>query len=258
MLWVTRRKLDRERPDGDAIAGGDGLHPMRRFHAVLVELPLHESERERRPIDGSAQERRDIRHRPDVILMTVGQQQRLQLVPAALEILELRDDQVHPWQVRLGKHRPSVDDDGGVPARDGHHVEAELAQAAERHDLDRSPGGRVTSAGGLMLFPDIGESRPSHHSLGLEKVWSGPSADSPRGARVDRKLKPLGRPEKTGAGCPVTITRPPKRAPRMRPPVSTSPAGGASRVGDPLDVRGGQRARCGNARLDRKRLQRIR
>ena len=52
-----------------------------------------------------------------------------------------------PGQIRLGKHRAGVDDDGRLPTRDGHHVEAELAEAAKRHDIDwrRAAGPRRPS-----------------------------------------------------------------------------------------------------------------
>ena len=40
-------------------------------------------------------------------------------------------------QFRLREHHAGVDEDGGVAAGDNHHVHAELAQPAERHELER-------------------------------------------------------------------------------------------------------------------------
>ena len=72
-----------------------------------------------------------------MVLMSVSQNQRFDLSAPCFEIGEIGDDEIDAQQVGLGKHRAGIDDDGRFPTRDGHGVQAELAEAAERHDIDR-------------------------------------------------------------------------------------------------------------------------
>ena len=76
-----------------------------------------------------------MRHRADVILVAVRQDQRLN--PVLLQLAQVRNDQVDPEQLRFGEHHPRVDKDRRVAAGDDQHVHAELAQAAERNQLER-------------------------------------------------------------------------------------------------------------------------
>ena len=65
-----------------------------------------------------------------------GAAQGLGWADAAFEVGEIGNDQIHAEQIGFREHRAGVDDDGRLPTRDGHHVEAELAEAAKRHDID--------------------------------------------------------------------------------------------------------------------------
>ena len=71
-----------------------------------------------------------------MILVAVGEDQRLDLPLAIFEISQVGNDQVHAELIGLGEHRTGVDNDSGISTRDGHHVQAELAEAAERHHVD--------------------------------------------------------------------------------------------------------------------------
>ena len=101
---------------------------------MLLELRPDERQRERRSVDLSVEERHQVRHAADVILVTVRQHQRGHA--PVLQIRQILDDQVHARQLGPGEHATGVDDDGGLAARDGQHVQAELAEAAQGHDLD--------------------------------------------------------------------------------------------------------------------------
>jgi hypothetical protein len=138
---------------GHAVGDADELqcegadrHHVARLHrhiagpvldTVLFDLGLDQRQCQRRAIDRAAHVRQHVRHRTDVILVAVRQDQRLHLAAARLEVGEVRDDEIHARQVGLGKHGAGVDDDGGISTRDRHHVEAELAKAAERHHVYR-------------------------------------------------------------------------------------------------------------------------
>ncbi len=129
-------ELDLERPNREHVARRHRDLAVRRVDAVLLELGLDQRERQRRAVERTVDERQDVGDRADVILVAVGQDQRLDLPAPRLEVRQVRHDEVDPEQVGLREHRAGVDDDGRVPTRDGHRVEAELAEAAERHDIN--------------------------------------------------------------------------------------------------------------------------
>jgi hypothetical protein len=91
---------------------------------------------ERRAVDGAVDERQHMRHGADVILVSVRQDQRLDLAALLFEIGEVGDDQVDAQLVGVGEHHAGVDDDGCLAVRHRHHVHAELAEPTEGHDLD--------------------------------------------------------------------------------------------------------------------------
>jgi len=80
-----------------------------------------------------------VRDGTDVILVPVRQDERRQLV--LRQLAQVRDDQVHAEQLGLREHDTGIDKDGGLAAGDHHHVHAELADAAERNDVERRRAG---------------------------------------------------------------------------------------------------------------------
>ena len=130
-------ELDRERADGDRVARADGLQPIAGVDAVLFELRLDERQRHRRAVDRAVEQRHHVRHGADVILVAVGEDQRLDLLAPRLDEGQVGDDQVDAELVGVGEHDAGVDEDGRVLPRHGHHVHAELAEASEGDDLER-------------------------------------------------------------------------------------------------------------------------
>jgi hypothetical protein len=130
-------ELQGEGTDRDTVARGHRPETGAVLQAMLLELGLHERQREPGAIHGPVDMRQHIGDRPDVVLVAVRQHQRLDLAAPGLEVRQIRHDQVHTGQVAVREHASGIDDDGRVPTRDGHHVEAELAQAAQRHNVDR-------------------------------------------------------------------------------------------------------------------------
>ena len=106
-----------------------------RLVIVLRKLRLDEREREGRAVDGALENLEDVRHGADVVLVSMRQDQGGDVV--LLQLAQVRDDEVDPEQLGLGEHHASIDEDGSVAAGDNHHVHAELAQAPERHELER-------------------------------------------------------------------------------------------------------------------------
>ena len=80
MLCVTRMNSIAERANRDALPRLDGLEPIAGIDAVLFELGLDEGECHRRAVDRSVEQLEHVRDGADVILVPVGQNQRLDVV----------------------------------------------------------------------------------------------------------------------------------------------------------------------------------
>ena len=148
MLCVTRMNSIVNGPIVTVVARLDRLQPVAGVDAVLLELRLDQRQRQRRAVHRAVEERQHVRHGADVILVAVRQDQRLDLAAPRLEVGQVGDDQVDAEQIGVGEHDAGVDEDGRVLPRDGHHVHAELAEAAKRHDLERRR--RHVRYGGLI------------------------------------------------------------------------------------------------------------
>ena len=87
----------------------------------------------------------EVRRRADVVLVAVGQHQRLDLVEAVPDRVEVGEDQVDAGLVVLGEQHAAVDDQQPAVVLEDGHVAADLAEAAERGDPQaalRQVGGR--------------------------------------------------------------------------------------------------------------------
>jgi hypothetical protein len=147
-------ELDRERADADGLPRPDRLQAILEVDLVLFELRLDQRKGEGGSIDRAVDEREDVRHAPDVVLVAVGQHECLDLAAPLFEPTEVGDDQVHPELVGVGKHDAGVDDNRGVAPRQRHHVHAELAEAAERDNFER-PGRHRRHSGLMHQDPSI-------------------------------------------------------------------------------------------------------
>ena len=85
---------------------------------------------------------REIRNAADVIFVSVGDQQRAQLVGPLANVGEVVDDDVDAEHLVVGEHQAAIDDDEIVVGLDHRHVAADLAAAAQRDDANVGPGRR--------------------------------------------------------------------------------------------------------------------
>jgi hypothetical protein len=69
-----------------------------------------------------------------VVLVGVRQDQRLDLVKAAVQVAEVRQDQVHAGLVGLGEEHAAVDDEQSAEVLEHGHVPTDLAEPAQRHN----------------------------------------------------------------------------------------------------------------------------
>ncbi len=61
---------------GLPLARLDGDQPVARINSVLFQFRPHQRQRQRRPVDGSIDQRPDVRHTADVIFVSMRQDQR--------------------------------------------------------------------------------------------------------------------------------------------------------------------------------------
>ena len=137
-------ELDAERAELERrVAGrrGDELRLLR--EPVLVELRLHERERQRRRDDRfDVDLSQEVRQPADVILVAVREDHRAD--ESALEVADVRQQEVDA-EVLVARERESrVDDDDLVADLVDGHVLADLAEAAERDDPQRRRSSRLS------------------------------------------------------------------------------------------------------------------
>ena len=103
--------------------------------AVLPQLAVEKRQRQlradQRDVAPLAQE---VRRRPDVVLVTVGQHQGLDVVEAVPDGVEVRKDQVDPRVVVLGEEHATVHDQQPSGVLEDGHVAPDIPETAEGGD----------------------------------------------------------------------------------------------------------------------------
>ena len=98
-----RHVLDRERPDRDALPGGD-LPELDLGRSRLAEpARLEDAEREARRIDRHPQPRPQLGQGADMVLMGVGDEDREEVLALALDEAGIREHQVDARQPLLAR-----------------------------------------------------------------------------------------------------------------------------------------------------------
>ncbi len=122
-----------ERADLELFASLDLDH--RRVDAVFLALRLDEGERQLGADQRDVRtELEQIRHGADVVLVAVGEHQRLDLVETVLDVVEVGQDQVDARLFLFREQHAAVDEQDVAVVFDHIHVAADFAQAAQRHD----------------------------------------------------------------------------------------------------------------------------
>ena len=103
---------------------------------VFLELFLHEAQGERGPVDGRVQIPEHIGERTDMVFVAVGEQDGAHLLLALHEVADIRDHHVDAEHVRFRKHEAAVHDDDVIAVLEGRHVQADLAETAQCHELE--------------------------------------------------------------------------------------------------------------------------
>ena len=131
---VDRDELELERAEVEPVARlhlvVDGL-----LEPVLAELGVEQGQgqlgADERDVAALAEE---VRRGADVVLVAVGEDQRLDLVEAVPDRVEVGEDQVDAGVVLLGEEDAAVDDQQPTVVLEDGHVATDLAEPAERVD----------------------------------------------------------------------------------------------------------------------------
>src|SRR6266516_1944284 len=141
--WRSRSEPDRDRVAHShrLDAEGDQLHGVPHSNlaqvrlaqdAMLPKLRLDESQRQPRAEHGNVQLLQRKRQATDVVLMPVGEENPEDLAPAVEQIRDVGQDQVDAEHVLLREHQPGVHDQDSVLPLERPHVDADLAETAQR------------------------------------------------------------------------------------------------------------------------------
>ena len=127
--------LDRERAGVEGLAGE---HVLDRhvLQPVLVELRAHHRGGERASVDGrgAVELAQHERQRAHVVLVPVGEHDRVDVLGALAQVGEVRQHQVDPELVRRGEHQAGVHHHDAAVVLDDHHVLPDLPEPAQRQD----------------------------------------------------------------------------------------------------------------------------
>ena len=130
--WVEVDELQLERPALHLLPRRQLLQRRLVAELVLVELRADHADRQHAAVD----DRRDadlaqhVGQRADVVLVAVGEDDRLDVVGAIAQVGEVGQDEVDAVHLRRREHQSGVDDDDAAVVFDDRHVLADLAEAA--------------------------------------------------------------------------------------------------------------------------------
>jgi hypothetical protein len=117
--------LERARVEG---LGGEHVLDPHVAQLVLVELGAHHRGGQRAAVDGwgAVELAQHERQGADVILVPVGEHDRVDVFGALAQVGEVRQHQVDAELIRRGEHQARVDHDDAAVVLDDHHVLADL------------------------------------------------------------------------------------------------------------------------------------
>jgi hypothetical protein len=106
------------------------------LEVVLVELVADHRQRQRRPVQRELHLFEEVRHRPDVVFVGVGNDDTDDLVFDLTHIRKIRYEDINAVHLLVREAHPDVDQDRFFIRLHDHHVPADLAQTAQRCDAD--------------------------------------------------------------------------------------------------------------------------
>ena len=105
---------------------------------MLVEFVFNIRERKLRSPDRNVQLRKHPRQGADVVFVAMREHDCAHAMPIFGEIGNIGYDDIDAQQFGFGEHHAGVHDDHVIAPAHGHAVHSELAEAAERHQMEFS------------------------------------------------------------------------------------------------------------------------
>src|SRR5579859_66507 len=99
---------------------------------MLAQLGLEQSEREAGPVNGHVENLQRVGQAPDVVLVAVSEEDPDDIATLFQQVRDVGQHEVDAEHVVLREHQARVDDEDLVLPLEGPHVDAHLAEAAER------------------------------------------------------------------------------------------------------------------------------
>ena len=130
---IDMKKLDGKDAQLDGVARLDHMQ-LYAVDAMLLELVLHQRQRQPRSIDGRRQRLEHIGSRADVILVPVGDDIPAELGNVLFQIGCVGNNQVNARHILPGEYGADVHHDDVIPIFKYRHVFAYFAKAAQRYN----------------------------------------------------------------------------------------------------------------------------
>src|SRR6185312_2549026 len=128
-------ELDLERSKRDTIAGLNGVQIRLVQKFVLFQTPLDQREREIGTVHRNLELGKQERHRPDVILMAMRENQAANHIGVLLKVGEVGSNDIDAEQFRFRKHHAGVDHDDVLAIAKRHRIHPEFAKPADWYYL---------------------------------------------------------------------------------------------------------------------------
>ena len=193
MNWQSIGPMRRRSPSATGISSVRSSMP-----ASSMRLP-GECQRQRRPVDRYRHVAQEERDPAGVVLVRVGEQDRLDPVGVVAQVGEVGQDQVDAGHVGVGEHDPAVDEQDPAVDLEATAVAADLTQPAEEDDADCVTHCASTVSPAARGIGPHGGRQPERHSGASTEVVDHLVADripgragrivffAPRSARGDRR-----------------------------------------------------------------------
>ncbi len=130
--WHTGHRLDFERAQLHRVADSNLSEVGLAQDAVLFQLWLDQAQRQPRPVNRHVELFQNIWQSANVVFVTVAQKDAEHVLASIEQIRDVGEDKVDAQHVLVRKHQSRVDDEDLLLPLEGPHVDADLAQAAQR------------------------------------------------------------------------------------------------------------------------------
>ena len=166
-------ELHLEASRGNPVARADvaviGCVARPRVHHFVLDKPA----REPRAVDRHVEPRQHERQRADMILVSVRYKNRLYLRFILYQIFNVRNDEINPEHIFLGKLQPAVHDYKIVAAAENGEILPDLPHPAERADRQLRLSLQPPPHGGLLILGFGHKHNPFHNiSYHVARRWA--------------------------------------------------------------------------------------